>query len=566
MQKLVKIPKPAWLPNLTVLLALVVCEAIWFGPIIGKIGFYLDDWVTFSELANVQQNWQSLLQICLNDGRIAVRPLEAFVFVGSWFAFHDQPWGHHLLNCGFEVLAAFFLYLALGRLSGNRSFSFIVSLLMLVYPSHDSTHYWVVANSITLGLALYLLSLWQAIKAVQDQKPVCFLFSSLAFLASLFTYESFLPLILATAVCVLSLYKKKYNSWLQSCLKSIVALSPSLIAVLSIYYYQRIFLHQMQKGLRHAIAFSMPHMLEVLKEGFLQTLFTSGFFTCVSRTHDAIDYLNVYQCCLLAILIIVIALTLFVIGKDENRFFRPYIFMGLGILIMILAYTIFGISPEYMPKLESILNRTNMGAAVGASIFISGLLCLLLNRSQGSRAANCALLTIMVSPIIIFFVLADWGWSIPWIQSWTFQKYVIHLVKEQTGRFSDQDSIILAHTPRYVMWSPLFDGVWDFQAMLRMYLNAPNIKGGVVSDRMILSKDAIKDISMGYLCGSYPYSHLFVFIPNPKQWIAIHSAGEFITAIQSHGLGFGLTDSIISCWRKELLSSNNNANNHMNKL
>ena len=95
--------------------------------------------------------------------------------------------------------------------------------------------------------------------------------------------------------------------------------------------------------------------------------------------------------------------------------------------------------------------------------------------------------------------------------------------------------------------------------MLHMYLDAPHINGGVISDRITLSKDAVKDISMGYLCGSYPYSHLFVFIPNPKQWIPVHSADEFIAAIQSHGLDFGVTESTIDRWRKNLLYSNNNS-------
>ncbi len=545
-----------WLPNLTVLLALTICQTIWFGPIIGKVGLYLDDWVTYSNLCNGQQNWPSLLQISLNDPRIITRPLEALVYVGSWLAFHDQPWGHHFLNCIFEVLVSFFLYLVLCRLSGNRAFSFAAGLLMLVYPSHDATHYWITANTITLSLALYLLSLWQAIKAVQDKKPICLLFSTLAFLGSLLTYEAFLPLVFITAICLLSLYKKQYN-WRDSWLKSTVALSPSFISILCIYYYQRVFLYQMQKGFHHPIAFSAPHSLDVVKEGFSQTLFPAGFYAFVLRAHDAITDLSVGKGCILALLVAIIAFTLFVIGKNDNKHFRPHIFIGLGILMMILSYVVYGASPEYMPQLESIMNRINIGAAAGASIVISGLFCLLLDQYKKRRAANWALLTILVSPVIIFFILADWGWSIPWIQSWTFQKYVVHLVKERAGRFSDRDSIILAHTPRYVMWSPLFDGIWDFQAMLRMYLNAPHIKGGVVSDRMTLSKDAVKDISMGFLCGTYPFSHLVVFIPNPEQWIEIHCADEFITAVQLHGMGFGLTNSTISRWQKELLSSNN---------
>ena len=78
-----KVLKSNWFPNLTVFLALLICEAVWVGPIIGKVGFYLDDWATFSELCHQQQNWPSLIQAILNDPRIVIRPLEAIVFTGS---------------------------------------------------------------------------------------------------------------------------------------------------------------------------------------------------------------------------------------------------------------------------------------------------------------------------------------------------------------------------------------------------------------------------------------------------------------------------------------------------
>jgi len=432
---------------------------------------------------------------------------------------------------------------------------------MLVYPSHDATHYWVIANCITLSLALYLLSLWQAIKAVQDQKPICFLFSFTAFLASLFTYESFLPLVAVTAICLVVVYKKQNSDWRKVGIKTILALLPYSLAVFSAYYYQRILLPQMNKGTHHSIAFSIPHILEVFREGFSQTFFPSGFSSFIARTHDSIADLNVGKIFTLAALIAVIGLTIFATSKNSNNSPRPYVFIGLGILFIFSAYTIYCTSPEYVPKLESIYNRLNTGGAVGASIFISGLLALMLGRFNGDRLAKTALLTTLTAPIILFFVMTNWGWSIPWTQSWTFQKYIIGLVKEQKGRFVNTDSIILAHTPRYVMWSPLFDGVWDFQAMLQIYLNAHRIQGNVISDRIILSKESVKDVSGGYLCGTYPYSNLFVFVPNPKQWIRTPAAESFIDTVQSQGLDFGLTKEIINNWQKQLLSTNSHSIN-----
>lgn len=551
-----KFYREGWFAHLTVFLSLIICEMLWFSPIISKVGFYLDDWAVFSELSNAQQTWNSLLQVCLRDPRIIVRPVETVYYVASWLAFHDQPWGHHFLHCCLEVLASFLIYLVLCRLSGNRAFSFTASVLVLVYPSHDATHYWV-TSSITLSLVLYLFSLWQAIKAVQDQKPICFLFSTLAFFASLLTYEAFLPLIFVTAICLVSLYRQKYN-WRESWLKLAAVLSPSSIAILATYYYQRVLLMQSGKGFHHSMSLSLPHAVEVIREGLCQNLYTSGFSIFIFRAQEAFADLSVRRICSLSALVAIIALTTFFVNENDSKPFRPYAYIGLGIAWMILSYVLFAASPEYNPQLESIMNRINLGASVGSSIFIAALITGLSshvwNKHREHQSAACALMTILAAPIITFFVLADWGWSIPWMTSWGFQKYVVQLVKKQAKTFSDGDSIILAHTPRYVMWSPLFDGVWDFESMLRLYVK-PGIKGGVVSDRMSLSKDAVKDISMGYLCGSYPFTHLFVLVPSPERWIKTRSAPEFIAAIKQYGMGFGLAESTINRWRKEIACS-----------
>lgn len=256
------------------------------------------------------------------------------------------------------------------------------------------------------------------------------------------------------------------------------------------------------------MAFSLPHAIDVTQNGFLQTLLSEGIFTYCTRIAEISSELNVLKIFTLTLLIAIIAGTTFLLNKDDKAFEHSHLFMIAGFVFMLLSYLVFGLSPEYNPQLDSIMNRINIGASIGASIFISAFLYWLTNKLKKDQFAHCATLIALVSPIVIFFILADWGWAKPWITSWTFQKHVIKLVKQHAANLSDNDAVILAHVPRYVMWSPLFDGVWDFQSMLRMYSHAPNIKGGVASDRMQLSQDQIKDISAGYLCGTYPF-HIF---------------------------------------------------------
>lgn len=540
----------AWVINLLVLINLTICEIIWFSPIIRKVGFYLDDWSTYSDLYNAPQNIFALVKVSLADPRIITRPIEALVYVGSWLVFHDNPILHHLLNCIFEISAAFFLYLALCRLSGNRALPFLSALFMLIYPSHDATHYWVTANTITLSLGMYLFSLWQSIKAIQDKKPFCFAYASFGFLASLLTYEAFIPFIGITVICSFTLYCKNYK-WTQALFNTTLAMLPNMLSIAAVYYYQRIYLTQLRIGFHHSLAFTKEHALSVFEAGFAQTLSMEALSAYWLRIQETLFDLNVFKLFTLTLLLLLTAFTLFVIDKSKNLS-HPYTFVGLGFIIMLFSYTVFAVSPEYLPTLESILNRLNTGASVGASMIIAGTLGILANIPKTSWQAKYILLALLSAPIIAFFIIADWGWSIPWIRSWTFQKYIISLVKNNKEQFQKVDSVILANCPRYVMWSPHFDGVWDFQSMLRMYSGKPKIKATVVSDRLQMNKNSIKDVSCGYLCGEYPIANLFVFIPNPQQWIEIKSTPDFIETIKHSCTTFTVSESTTSLWQKQV--------------
>jgi hypothetical protein len=102
------------------------------------------------------------------------------------------------------------------------------------------------------------------------------------------------------------------------------------------------------------------------------------------------------------------------------------------------------------------------------------------------------------------------------------------------------------------MWAPVFDGVWDFEAMVHIITKNPRIKAGVVSERLVLSATEVKDISAGYLCASYPFKRMFLLVPNPETWYQISSAQQFIDCIKNHGMQFGLDPKTPARWQSEL--------------
>ncbi len=254
--------------------------------------------------------------------------------------------------------------------------------------------------------------------------------------------------------------------------------------------------------------------------------------------------------------------TLFVLLKGSDDKEQPVVLLPLGLITVILSYTIFGLNPEYFPTFQTLVNRINEGAAVGIGIATAGLMALLFKilGNKGGKPLQASIIAIVLLPMLALSFLADRGYAQPWILSWYTQKVIQDSLKDNAGRFRPGDSIILANCPRYVMWAPLFDGVWDFQPMLQLTLRSRDIKGGVVSERMEIQNNQLKDISRGVVCNTYDFKRLFIIIPPKGELVAVHSAEEFISVIEQRGFGFGLERSVLGKWRSQL--ENGKVNSH----
>ncbi len=109
----------------------------------------------------------------------------------------------------------------------------------------------------------------------------------------------------------------------------------------------------------------------------------------------------------------------------------------------------------------------------------------------------------------------------------------------------------LINCPRYVMWAPVFDGVWDFQNLLRIVSNRTGAIGNVVSERLSITKEGLVDVSYGYECGKYPFSKLYVMVAPSGEVLRIQDADAFIDLVEARGRQFGLDDNVFSKWRKQ---------------
>ena len=145
--------------------------AINFFPGIKHVGFYLDDWVMLNTLARGPQNFFELFNYYFSaDPRVVKRPIEALHFMVMFKLFGLKPLGYHVFNLILEVLSAWLLYFCMHRLTRSMPVALVTSILFLIYPSHNSTHYWVVCSSVGMSMILYLGSLLADIEAVLRDK------------------------------------------------------------------------------------------------------------------------------------------------------------------------------------------------------------------------------------------------------------------------------------------------------------------------------------------------------------------------------------------------------------
>lgn len=547
-----------WLVALVCLLSI---EFFCFGAIVQNIGFYLDDWTMYNTLHAGPQNLLGLMQHYLLDPKVIHRPLEVPWFSALHLMFGAKPLGYHLVNQAVEVLGAWFAYLALLPLTRSRTLALTAACLFLIYPSHDVTHYSVNSNSIPLSMSLFTLGLWQLVKAVELRSPWWVAASTTSYLLSLYNYELCLPLCVLYGASALFLLWDK-TSPLKALLWAALYQAPSALAVLSMVIYRCKILPALHLGWVYSSRFDLFHFLHVIQQGIKVSVspYAFSYFGNLAQQTVAAGLTNPEMLCLLFITLVP-ALCLLLLPSEEKHPSTAARMILLGALGLLSSYTIYGMTADYMPVLGTSVDRINTGGSLGAVLLITGCLAFAIDKlALQSRSSKSLVVTCLCTGLLVLFTLTNWGFSRPWTSSWSVQKHIVRLVKQKAPSLHDGDIVLLANAPRFVMWAPVFDGVWDFEAMVHIVTKNPQIKAGVVSERMLVSKQNVKDISAGYLCATYPFKRMFLFVPNPEAWYPINSAQQFVDYVKQYGMQFGLDPKTPQRWQKELAATPDSTN------
>lgn len=172
--------------------ALLLLGAALFGPQVADGGFYWDDW---QNAANTHFSREPGLFGALESATerpvFGYRPVLTTLLVLEHEAFGPHTWLHIAMAALFGVLVAWALYVLLRTLGFGPLDAGVPAALLLAFPWTDSTRFWATASFDTLAVALYLLGLTVAVRALRPGRRRAWLTAaSLAlYLAAAWTYE-----------------------------------------------------------------------------------------------------------------------------------------------------------------------------------------------------------------------------------------------------------------------------------------------------------------------------------------------------------------------------------------
>lgn len=544
--------KPGQAVKMLLMLAwLVILEWLVFGKSM-RAGFYLDDWTMLHSLHFAPRGLPEMIQYyLLHDPRVTMRPLEAVHFSLLYSLFAENPLGYHLAYAAFEILALWLFFIALVRIFKSKSLAFLATTCALLDPRHDTTHYWVMCNSVSLSLFLTLLSILLSDYGAARQKFWIHVSALVCFCLSIFNYEVFLPfLIINAVVCARHAPKeRRIKSLLQW-----IAIFAAPVATLLLY--QKLVVPLLVTPFVHGIILDPVEIISAIFDGTLiQTI--PGCYPLAEK-YLPLNWPEIKRLFFWLILPALAATFVFLkANESESKSSQescphPLMLSAWGLIIIVIGYSIFGLNKEYHPAVETIFNRVNTGSGLGAAMLFSGLMGAILQKAPEHRAVSRALVAILTVLLLTTYMSLDAIFQKPWLAATQVQKHIKDIVGKNSRALKPGDSILLANCPRYVNWTPVFDGVWDFERMLQITVGTNNIAGGVVSERLKVTPTQMQDISMGYLCESYKFPAVYVLIPDKEELIATPSAKAFIELINTRGRGFGLQEKTIKEWQEAI--------------
>lgn len=517
---------------------LLFVEIVTFGVNAKSVGVYQDEWISFGSLHFVNQSIPDLIAAFNADPRKIVRPLQFLNIPVLFYFVKENPLWYHVASYTAEFLSSCFLYLAVSRLAASRAVALGAAILFLLYPSHDSTHYSIVLWNSAMDTMFFMMSLWLFIKGLQDNRISLLLGSSVAYCASIYTREEFLPMVVLFPLISILLTGERFLKNRERVVKyglRVLAYSlPALLAVASLVFYRSWLLPHLGLGWKYHQVYSLSNFMSVMESGLRCNLSPDILAYCIATVERAQSHgvpLPFWEWLALTVVIVFSCLLRAGLQQPAPSTSRTIQVVLIGLVTLVVSYTLFGLSPEHMPTLDTWLNRVNLGGSLGACLIVAAVLGM--NAFKRSRQLTALLFAASLSLLSGLFILTNWQLAEPWKVSWEAQKQLMTLLKNHKSEIKPGDTIIIGDIGRYASKAtPVVDGDWDWENIVRTTLDDPTLKGTVVTERLYIEGEKLVDPP----CGDYEFSKMLLFSPKKGAvFTRVNSRDEFLQQARELG-------------------------------
>ncbi len=241
------------------------------------------------------------------------RPLFAASYMLDYTFWKYNPFGYHLTNIIFHILASILVFLFLELLFKNKVISFFSSLLFSVHPIHAGAVSFISGRVDVIPLVFFLLSIVLFLKYTLNKNNVFYLLSLFSFLIALFFKESvvILPIVI---ICIDYFFISKFD--IKNLFTNLLRIHLSFFIVLGIYLVVR---------------FSVGGIIllpETPNEGVNFFIGTHNFW----RIFTVIKILAIYM----GLLFLPYSLRTEYFFPPANSLFEPVVLIGLGALSLLV--------------------------------------------------------------------------------------------------------------------------------------------------------------------------------------------------------------------------------------
>ena len=362
------------------ILLLIFVSAIAYLPLVGKFGYFNDDW--YLMYAASAYGPHSFIPIFSVD-----RPGRALVMIPAYLLFGGNPLYYNLSAYVFRVLGALALLWCLNMLwPGKRTATTLMSLLFLIYPGFLSQPNAIDYQSHIIGLAAALSSIALMVKAISIEsrlnKAILHVLSILLGWLYLSQMEWYIGFEFFRWACVFALSARSGKTLLEKGRKAIRWAYPSLIIPIAFLTWRLFFFHS-QRGATDTdiqLEFVKLYPIQTLYHWsvqVLQDLFDVTLSAWVIPLSQLTDYIQRWGGIMV---IITVAVVLFVLNKftdgDEQPESQVFSFSKEALILGFLSATA-GLVPIAIANRDvsfPLYSRYSLVSSVGACIFIVALL------------------------------------------------------------------------------------------------------------------------------------------------------------------------------------------------